>query len=285
MTVWLRASLASLLVAALAGAFFGMWVMQAAVPRRCDCGQPTKVFVLGAHKTGTTSMLEALEMLGFNALPVWLNAVAPRSRRNLGTPEHDSWAGFWHNQTRLYEAFKDSPFNHGDYFRTLHAAYPCASWILTVERDSLVWLDRLYRFVQRPWVAQNDGVQAWGRVYGVPGEAMERGGRWVRAIPWAAAALTLEHATAVRRHYETRNAQVRAYFAGRARGGWCIAGVIGTHAGNERFAEIAVNELAAQGWPLLARLFPWKSAPLVPFPHSQQSHAQYAVPVFTSRPA
>jgi hypothetical protein len=122
-----------------------------------------KVFCIGAHKTGTTSMGQALATLGFS--------VFPESHWYADLPLRDDfYAGRYTRLAELigsHDAFEDSPFNHGDFYKWLHGAYPGARFILTVrDTDGLIashrrWLKHLRRLV----FPQNREVEAFVRFF------------------------------------------------------------------------------------------------------------------------
>ena len=104
-----------------------------------------KVFCIGAHKTGTSSTGQALATLGFGVLPesCWYDDRVMRE---------EFYAGRYPRLADLidkYDAFEDSPFNHGDFYEWLYGAYPDARFILTVrDADGLIashkrWLTHL----------------------------------------------------------------------------------------------------------------------------------------------
>jgi hypothetical protein len=104
-----------------------------------------KVFCIGAHKTGTTSMGAALTRLGFDVFPepLWYRDLALQA---------EFYAGRYAQLDELirrYDAFEDSPFNHSDFFIHLYDQCPAAKFILTVrDTSNLVashkrWLGKL----------------------------------------------------------------------------------------------------------------------------------------------
>ena len=103
--------------------------------------KPAKVFCIGGHKTGTTSMGEALAVLGFRVFPEPLWYGDPSLRE-------DFYAGRYSRLIDLideYDTFEDSPFNHSDFYTWLHRNYSDAKFILTV-RDTANVIGSYRRF-------------------------------------------------------------------------------------------------------------------------------------------
>jgi hypothetical protein len=128
-----------------------------------------KVFCIGAHKTGTTSMQAALRALGFSVLPesVWYNDITLRREF------YDGRYAKLFDIIEQYDAFEDSPFNHSDFYQRLYERYPDARFILTVRDPEGVvashkrWLATLRRTV----FAADKDVEAfvemfWRQEYG-----------------------------------------------------------------------------------------------------------------------
>lgn len=87
-----------------------------------------RIFVIGLAKTGTTSITEALEILGFKSLH-W----APLAKLNKQKVLELNWQ-WWLNK---YDAFSDVPVTY--FFRELDQKFPNSKFIQTVrEKDS--WL-------------------------------------------------------------------------------------------------------------------------------------------------
>jgi hypothetical protein len=128
-----------------------------------------KIFCLGAHKTGTTSLMEALTILGFELFP------------------EQQWYDDWDLQQSFFagnhgpvfdliekfDAFKDTPFNHSDFFKELHSRYPTALYILTLrDEDELIASHRRWNAVLESEVFPNDqhlkavAAEFWRREYG-----------------------------------------------------------------------------------------------------------------------
>lgn len=109
---------------------------------------PTRIFGIGFHKTGTTSLHAALGQLGFNSAH-WQSAHwAKRIWREMNT------AGRSPTLERYY-ALSDMPISN--LFRQLDLAYPGSKFILTTRHED-VWLDS----VRRHWdVTENPFRANW----------------------------------------------------------------------------------------------------------------------------
>ncbi|KAH9832425.1 hypothetical protein Tdes44962_MAKER02089 [Teratosphaeria destructans] len=97
-----------------------------------------KIFVLGLSKTGTTSIGDALALLGYKRLG-WKDI---RSR----------------HLTRYYDAFEDLPWPF--VYREMAELYPDARFLLSVRQDDATWLGSMRRHLARgEW-------QPYGYFYG-----------------------------------------------------------------------------------------------------------------------
>jgi len=101
-----------------------------------------KVFVIGLSKTGTSSIGDALALLGYKRLG-WKDI---RSRHLVHT-----WANGDHtaliDQTRYYDAFEDLPWPF--MYREMAEMYPDARFILSLRKDEQTWLRSMRRHVGR----------------------------------------------------------------------------------------------------------------------------------------
>ncbi|PCI59985.1 MAG: hypothetical protein COB37_10135 [Kordiimonadales bacterium] len=87
-----------------------------------------KVFCLGFHKTGTTSMYYALGLLGYRVSGSLLENTS-----DFAVKLHQKTA----DVSRKYDAFQDNPWPL--LYREMDALYPDARFILTT-RDSAAWI-------------------------------------------------------------------------------------------------------------------------------------------------
>lgn len=97
----------------------------------------TKVFGIGFHKTGTSTLAECLKTLGYSVCPeeygyLLCDAVSHGDYR-IATV-----------LARFYDAFEDSPWNYRGFYRVLDAVFD-AKFVLTV-RDGGRWFDSLLRW-------------------------------------------------------------------------------------------------------------------------------------------
>lgn len=96
-------------------------------------------FIIGAHKTGTTSIANAFEQLGFRAY----KGITQYEMLNARQICH--FLKLYQPAECQYQVFKDSPFNHFDHYKHLDKYFPNARFILTI-RDSEEWYNSLYRW-------------------------------------------------------------------------------------------------------------------------------------------
>jgi len=99
-----------------------------------------KVFGIGLHKTGTTTLAECFRILGYNVCP----------EEDAYASAHDVTVNDYRHcllLARMYEAFADSPWNFMGVYRVLDAVFPDAKFILTTRGE-----DQWFRSVLR-WVA------------------------------------------------------------------------------------------------------------------------------------
>ncbi|KAI7229606.1 hypothetical protein KC330_g7362 [Hortaea werneckii] len=101
-----------------------------------------KVFVIGLSKTGTTSIGDALALLGYKRLG-WKDI---RSRHLVHTWANGDY-GALIDQTRFYDAFEDLPWPR--MFREMAELYPDSKFILSLRTDEQVWLESMRRHVGR----------------------------------------------------------------------------------------------------------------------------------------
>lgn len=138
-----------------------------------------KVFCIGFHKTGTTSLHEALAMLGYRVCSVRKDLVGPLLRGEAGPIEA---------VLQQYDAFEDNPWPL--LYRVLDEAVPGARFILTV-RDVDAWYDSaLSHFGARVTPMRQ---LIYGRDHGAP----------------------LGKEQVYKERFERHYADVRAHFAGR----------------------------------------------------------------------
>ena len=145
--------------------------------RPSGCQPHAKVFGIGFHKTGTTSLCQALEVLGYDVLdPIGVHeediAQTTLSRALQCVPDHD--------------AFQDSPWPI--LFRELDERFPGSRFILTT-RDTQSWIAS----ITRHFGGERTPMRRW--IYGV-GDPLGAEERYAEV-------------------YDAHNAAVRAHFAQR----------------------------------------------------------------------
>lgn len=138
-----------------------------------------KVFCLGFHKTGTTSMHRALARLGYRVCGLRKDLVAPLLRGDPGPIQQ---------AVRSYDAFEDNPWPL--LYRELDRAVPDARFVLTV-RDVDAW----WRSARSHFGGRSSPMRQL--IYGPD------------------AGDPVGHATTYRTRYLRHNAEVRAWFDGR----------------------------------------------------------------------
>lgn len=105
-----------------------------------------KVFVIGTHKTGTSTMKQCLIQLGYNILPF---GVSYQHIIHEVNNNYDKLRPL----IEKYDAFEDSPWNHNDLYKWLYKNYPDSKFILTT-RNTKNWLDSYKR-----WTTQHSFIR------------------------------------------------------------------------------------------------------------------------------
>lgn len=98
----------------------------------------TIYFCIGAHKTGTSSIRQAFNLLGFNC---FMDSSKPYRYKNI----NQIIKIFNLNNNNKYDFFKDSPFNHFNNYKILHQNIKDSKFILTI-RDPEDWYQSLKAF-------------------------------------------------------------------------------------------------------------------------------------------
>lgn len=148
-------------------------------PTRSCSAMPDKVFVIGFHKTGTSSLALALKELGYRVCfnLQWNNAALIRDMKSA-----------CRKLTEQFDAFEDNPWPL--LYRDLYEWYPTARFILTI-RDTDGW----YRSALN-WFGEKDTLMR-RHIYG------ENAGSPVG------------NEAIYRARYDRHNSDVRAFFAER----------------------------------------------------------------------
>jgi hypothetical protein len=145
-------------------------------------------------------MGQALATLGFAVLPesCWYDDRVMRE---------EFYAGRYSRLADLigqYDAFQDSPFNHGDFYEWLYSAYPDASFVLTVrDAGGMIashkrWLTHLRNHV----FTEKRDVEAFVRYFW---QHEYRQGEFI------------DNEAAIREIYEARNQSVTRFFSDKSR--------------------------------------------------------------------
>ena len=128
-----------------------------------------KVFVIGANKTGTTSMNKFLQDMGYRMGP----------QRKFEMLLHQYYDGDWQEILKIihnYEAFQDVPFSKStnSFISELRRLYPTAKFILTTRDDASEWHSSLVRFHRKLWYGGKAEIE-WCDVQKVKygGDALE----------------------------------------------------------------------------------------------------------------
>lgn len=112
----------------------------------------TKIFCIGANKTGTTSLTKALAILGYKVCPESI-MFDVRSKYFLQVHEKNYTEIF--KVVLQYDAFEDRPWNHTDFYKSLDSTFTDSKFILTI-RDSDKWIKSYRRWsskigLKRQW--------------------------------------------------------------------------------------------------------------------------------------
>lgn len=106
-----------------------------------------KIFCIGMNKTGTTSIGDALQLLGYRRLG-WDSHLSA----HLTYRWHESNMEIFYEEVKKYDVFEDIPWNL--VYKEMYAKYPNAKFILTLRKDSLSWLKSIQAHIDRTnnWV-------------------------------------------------------------------------------------------------------------------------------------
>lgn len=149
-----------------------------------------KIFCIGANKTGTSSLTEALSILGFRPCPEYI-------MYNFGSPHFENFQsnkfGDLLGLINQYDVFEDRPWNHTNFYQVLDNAFKNSKFILTI-RDTNKWWDSYLR-----WDKKINLRNSWHykinsqTCYGVDS--------------------FLDHPNLAKKVYSDRNAQIINYFS------------------------------------------------------------------------
>jgi len=117
-----------------------------------------KVICLGAHKTWTTSLTQAMRMLKFKNCPetFWYNSL---KIQNEVIKENNYSSIINCIKSGKYDFFEDSPFNMGTIYIDIFKNFPDALYILTL-RDPENWVNSFIRWsVIKSTVMSNERLE------------------------------------------------------------------------------------------------------------------------------
>lgn len=98
----------------------------------------SKIFCIGFHKTGTTTLAECLRHLGLRVCPEELSYLY---RTKAAAEDYLELLQLACD----YDAFEDSPWNYAKVYKILDHNFPHSKFILTV-RDVDAWVESLLRW-------------------------------------------------------------------------------------------------------------------------------------------
>lgn len=141
-----------------------------------------RVFGIGLHKTGTTTLAECLRILGYNLCPEELSYCAIEQALDDNFIPAISLA-------KHFDAFEDSPWMFPDLFVAMDLLFPDSQFILTV-REPVAWFRSILR-----WVAVHNVLhdRVLSKLLGVP--------------------IKIANQAEVMKAFEAHNANARGYFA------------------------------------------------------------------------
>jgi hypothetical protein len=102
-----------------------------------------KIFGIGFYKTGTTTLYDALRMLGYHAVNGDKLGSYPGADDGATLIQRIDAGDYRLPTFDLFDAFTDNPYFH--IWRQIYELYPDARYILTV-RDEAVWIESCVRF-------------------------------------------------------------------------------------------------------------------------------------------
>ncbi|WP_234571670.1 sulfotransferase family protein [Rhodohalobacter sp. 614A] len=131
------------------GAFF------LGIPKRLIKRKRKKVFIIGFHKTGTSSMGKAFQILGYR---VCGNIKKGRDYEKVDMPTREYILSKAEELTSRYDCFQDTPWFM--FYKELYEMYPDAYFILTIRPDENWIKSVLSHFSER----ENSSYHKW--IYG-----------------------------------------------------------------------------------------------------------------------
>ena len=111
--------------------------------KRLSSSQPIseqKVFVIGLNKTGTTTLKDTLNKLGYKIGDQRVAEILAIEWAETGDPRKII------NYCYTAEAFQDLPFSKPRLYRDLHKSFPSSKFILTHRNNAEQWFNSLVKF-------------------------------------------------------------------------------------------------------------------------------------------
>ena len=164
-----------------------------------------KVFVIGCNKTGTTSVAEALRLLGWD---VAKQRPAELLLEDWGRRDFRQLMEFCHR----HDAFQDVPFSLDWTWMALDQAFPGARFVLTVRNSGEEWFESMTRFhtrlVDKGRLPTVEDLREFP--YAHPGWLLR-----YHELVYGADENSLYDRDTYIRNYEAHNAEIQRYFRGR----------------------------------------------------------------------
>lgn len=150
-----------------------------------------KIFGIGFYKTGTTTLYEALRLLGYDAVNGDTPDSYPGADDGLKLVAQIDAGDFRLPTFDLFDAFTDNPYFR--IWREIYGMFPDAKYILTV-RDEREWIESCVRFFRNRRIRP---MRVWmfGK-HANPASSPEARQAWLDAFR--------EHNAAVREHFQSR---------------------------------------------------------------------------------
>lgn len=104
-----------------------------------------KIFCVGSNKTGTSSLAQALDILGFKVCP---EGLLYNEKHNFFKRVSIQDFNEIFKIVKRYDAFQDRPWNHTDFYKTLDYNFPNSKFILTIRNPNL-WYASYTRWAKK----------------------------------------------------------------------------------------------------------------------------------------
>lgn len=166
----------------------------------------TKVFCIGANKTGTTSLAKAFDVLGFEvgdqhkAESLSINCLYQNYKPLI-------------DYCKTAEVFQDVPFSFLEVYKVLDKNFPKSKFILSIRDSSEQWYQSIIKFHSK--IFGNEIMNSWEEIKKLNYVTPE----WVYNIRQGVYGLTdLDHPyekTKLIEYYEKRNNEIVDYFKNR----------------------------------------------------------------------